>query len=114
MASPVTLVREDGTPIFVATDDLLISAWNGSAQSCTGYSSATVAFIGITGGDSYTVNGSLAGVVYKAISGISLAGFATILSVVADGLFAYPALGTISYTKTGTASTPTVNLLLKR
>lgn len=113
MSSPVQLVREDNTSISFP-DDLLVAGWNGAATSTANYGAVSIAFANITGGDSYVVNGSLNGVTFKAMSAINLADFTTPASIIVDGIYAFTALGSISYTKTGSASTPTVNLLLKR
>lgn len=112
-ARAVVLVSADGIAAQPA-DAVATAPWTGSAIDTKGYSSVLVNFTNITGGDSYVVKGSLTGANPKILMGVNLGDLTTAASITADGLYSFPAAGQITFVKTGTASTPTVNLMLKR
>jgi hypothetical protein len=93
--------------------DTVTSGWTGSAKSTATFSEVLVAFTGISGGDSYVVQGALNGSNPKTLTGINLGDYSTTASVTADGVYSFAPCGQVSYTKTGSVSTPTVDLLLK-
>jgi hypothetical protein len=116
-ATPVSAAN----PLPVAPDGVMDAAltanWNGAALATTGYGSALIAVNGLGGGDTISVKGSLTGTNPKVLAvtdlGSTTAGnLAT--SITADGMYLVPAAGQLTFVKTGSGSTPTINALLKR
>jgi hypothetical protein len=105
-------VATDGVP-----DGALTGGWDGASQATTGYGSALISVNSLSGGDTIVVKGSLTGANPKVVAvtdlGSTTAGNLA-ASITTDGLYLVPAAGQLTYVKTGTASTPTVNVMLKR
>jgi hypothetical protein len=97
-------------------DGALTTGWDGSAAVTTGYGSAVIAVNSLSGGDSIAVKGSLTGSNPKtlAVQDLGSTSGTLITSITADGLYLVPAAGQLTYAKTGSVSTPTINLLKKR
>lgn len=113
---PIPVVNVDGSGNLVdATDGSLTTGWAAAnVKSCAGYGSVLLQVQGLSGGDSIALSGTADGTNYQVLSGINLNSNASLTSIVADGVYAYPSVGSVKYAKTGVASTPTVALLLKR
>lgn len=97
-------------------DGAVTAAWDGTAVNSNGYGSAVISVTGIAGGDSYAIKGSVTGANPKvlAVQDLGSTTGAMAASITADGIYLVPAAGQLTFVKTGAASTPTVNMLLKR
>lgn len=88
-------------------------SWDGAGLDCSGNSDGYVSVTGLSGGDTITINSSISGSGFRAASVVALADLTVKATITADGDYAVPLAGFISYTKAGSASTPTVNLVMK-
>lgn len=89
-----------------------ITGWDGSQVSCGDASEAHIDVSGLTGGDSYVVEGSLDGTNWRPESVITAA-LSVVTSITSNGAYIVTARRFIRLAKTGSASTPTVFLALK-
>lgn len=107
----MTLTAGDG----VSDGDILVG-WDGTSLITNNFGSAIVNVTGLGGGDAIAFKASVTGINPKllAVQDLGSTSAAMATNITADGLYLMPAAGQLSYAKTGTASTPTVNLLLKR
>lgn len=113
---PIPTVNVDAAGNLVDVSDAAVTTGWAAAnvKSCAGYGSALVQVQGLSGGDSIALSGTADGTNYVVLSGINLNSNASLTSITADGIYAFPTVGSIKYAKTGVASTPTVALLFKR
>lgn len=89
--------------------------WDGTAIHSRNFGSALINVIGLSGGDTLAIQGTFGGYAKTlAVLDLGSATSAMATSISADGIYLVPAAGILTYTKTGTASTPVINLLLKR
>jgi hypothetical protein len=88
-------------------------AWNGDPVDCSGGRDGYLSVTGLSGGDTITVNSSLTGGGFSPCSVVALADFSELATITADGDYTFPVAGFVSFTQTGSASEPTVDLLVK-
>lgn len=88
--------------------------WDGTSKGCGIFVSTQVGFTGISGGDTWVVQGCIDNINFKNLSGTNLTTNAAATTISADGLYSFPASGYVRLVKTGSVSTPTINLLFKR
>lgn len=113
---PIPVINVGSTGDLVdAPDASLTTGWAAAnVKSCAGYGSALLQIQGLSGGDTIQLSGTIDGTNYTVLSGINLNTNGSLTTISADGSYAFPAVGSIKYAKTGVGSTPTVGLLLKR
>lgn len=111
-ATSLSVVPNTDTSFPVLPGFSTTAPWTGTSTNVQAFSSVSVGFSGISGGDSYIVEGSVGGTVWSTLTGIRQ-DYVTAASVTTDGVYSYPAIGFVRFTKTGSASTPTVNLIAK-
>lgn len=87
-----------------------VPATSGTAIDVSSYGSVSLQVHGLSGGDTLAVTKQTDGTNFSPISGISEADYSVVATISADGIYDYPGGGLIKYTKTGSASTPTVSL----
>jgi hypothetical protein len=113
VGTPVTLA--DGTPFYVPAVCVVgasapsASVTAGSVVDTSSFGSVNLQVQGLSGGDTLTVSRSVDGTNYVTQSGIAQ-DYTVVSSIVADGIYSYPGGDSIKYTKTGSASSPTVTL----
>lgn len=91
-----------------------VTPWDGSALDASAYGEVIVNISGISGGDSYAIKGSITGANPRTLLAINLADLTTTASITADGIYSFPAVGIMTFVKTGAASAPTVHAMLKQ
>lgn len=108
MATPLT--AGDGV-----SDATFILGWDGSAVQTRNFGSAIIGVAGLSG-DSIAIKCSISGQnpSVLAITDLSSITGTLLAAITADGHYLVPAAALISYVKTGSASTPAINLQLKR
>jgi hypothetical protein len=97
-------------------DGNVYAGWDGGEINAQGAGSVLISITGISGGDSYAIKGSITGANPKtlAVANLGATDGVLVTSITADGLYLVPAAGRITFVKTGSASTPTVNAMVKR
>jgi hypothetical protein len=117
-AAQATSAKQDALAALIGTDAALTTAWAAAtSRDTTTYGSALVDVNGLSGGDVITVQGTLTGAAplrTLAVRSLADVNGALVASITADGLYVAPAAPNLQYAKTGSASTPTVTLTLKR
>jgi hypothetical protein len=108
-----TYFKRIADTLDAAAASQLTTPWDGTAIDAGTFDEIQIGVSGLSGGDSIAVKGSVTGTNPVTLTGVKMADNTTLTSITANGLYSFPACGKVEYAKTGSASTPTVNLLRK-